>query len=112
MQHVQGVSKSLDLSLPAGADEQSINFTLAQLIMVMERLDTQIGAPRTEFPVHKIALLCRLQTARCRGRYVKRAMQRKASTYLHGIQLSAPYTIMLAGWIVLSCLSSTSRCYH
>lgn len=41
-QHVQAVSKSL--SLPAGADEQSINFTLAQLIMVMERLDSQIGA--------------------------------------------------------------------
>lgn len=26
------------------ADEQSINYTLAQLLMVMERLDTQIGA--------------------------------------------------------------------
>ena len=51
MQHVQAASTSLDLSLPAGADEQSINFTLAQLIMVMERLDTQIGAPDTDSPV-------------------------------------------------------------
>ena len=44
VQHVQSASTSVDLSLPPGADEQSINFALAQLIMVMERLDTQIGA--------------------------------------------------------------------
>ena len=41
---MQAVAKRLDVSLPEGADEHSINFTLAQLIMVMERLDTQIGA--------------------------------------------------------------------
>ena len=40
---VQVASASLDLNLPVEADEQSINYTLAQLIMVMERLDTQIG---------------------------------------------------------------------
>ena len=40
---VQVASTSLDLNLPVDADEQSINYTLAQLIMVMERLDTQIG---------------------------------------------------------------------
>lgn len=40
---VQVASTSLDLKLPVEADEQSINYTLAQLIMVMERLDTQIG---------------------------------------------------------------------
>ena len=39
----QVASTSLDLELPVEADEQSINFTLAQLIMVMERLDTLIG---------------------------------------------------------------------
>lgn len=41
---MQVASTSLDLIMPVGADEKAINFTLAQLIMVMERLDTQIGA--------------------------------------------------------------------
>ena len=50
VQHVQSASTSVDLSLPPGADEQSINFALAQLIMVMERLDTQIGADVAELP--------------------------------------------------------------
>ncbi len=42
--HVQASASSPGYSILSEADEQCINSTLAQLLMVMESLDAQIGA--------------------------------------------------------------------